>query len=470
MSLILALMDHVENAPDRLAIVDKDGHRLTYRELEDESSARAAAWKDQGIGVGSKVLVAIRPSIPFYVSLLALWRLGAAAVFPEPFAGLAGVRHAAREIDPDAILSEGLVGLLLRLVPETAGIGKRLVPSARSPCRVGHADISPDQPALYSFTGGTTGIPKCIERSHRFMLMQNKALASLLASEDDVDLVWFPVFVFACLAAGSTAVLPDSDPRRPGDVDATALRRQIDDHGVTRLLAPPAVVSSLARSGVGVSTVLTGGGPVFPRTMLEISRMTDGGKGYVVYGSTEAEPISVLDLDEVDADDLSAMCDGHGLLAGRPIDDIQLRLVDDEILVAGAHVVESYTDRARNDGIKVEMDGRIWHRTGDGGRLDERGRLWLRGRTSARVKGLWPFEIEAMVRDWDGVEDAVLGEVDGRSVLGIVGDGDWPVRRLQGKALGIDFVVRLRGIPLDRRHGSRIDYKALSRLLADADL
>ncbi|MDA0679819.1 MAG: AMP-binding protein, partial [Proteobacteria bacterium] len=56
-----------------------------------------------------------------------------------------------------------------------------------------------------------------------------------------------------------------------------------------------------------------------------------------------------------------------------------------EIVVTGKHVLRGYADAARNRATKIEVDGTIWHRTGDAGYFDQAGRLWLVGRCSAAI-------------------------------------------------------------------------------------
>src|SRR5690606_4861739 len=204
-----------------------------------------------------------------YRSLIAIWMAGCEAIFPEPFAGLKGLRHASSLLKPSSTVSRGALGWALPLLA-----GRWMRPLS---CHavgestegiVGMVDIAPpSEIALYSFTSGSTGSPKCIPRSHAFMLAQSGAVSRLLASEvPETDLVWFPVFVLACLANGNTAILPDSALKRPDAADTAALAAQCRRHGVTRVLAPPVVADALSRQpGMPrLGKVFTGGGPVMP--------------------------------------------------------------------------------------------------------------------------------------------------------------------------------------------------------------
>ncbi len=128
-------------------------------------------------------------------------------------------------------------------------------------------------------------------------------------------------------------------------------------------------------------------------------------------------------------------------------------------------------DAARDAEAKVrEADGTVWHRTGDAGRLDETGRLWLLGRTGSVVQGpegpLYPFAVETAARAWPGVRRAALAEAGGVPVLAIEGDArnlpDWSAR---ARDLGIERVEALAKMPLDRRHRSKIDLVALKQRL-----
>lgn len=468
------LAEFLANAPrfeSRTAIVDRDGRRISFAEIGRRSAEIAGAWARTGLRRGQRVLVAMPLGIELYIGLAALWRLGAVAVFPEPALGMKGLRHAALVTSPDAFLTGGWYRLLRYAAPElyrisgtlhVAGEGKGLQPLN---------DCGPDDPALISFTSGSTGAPKAIVRSHGFLAAQHARVAELLATEhgDEVDLVAFPVFVIANLARGITSVLPDWNLRRPHEVDADHLISQIQSRKVTRALVPPSICETLAHieRPSPLRAIFTGGGPVFPDLMERLLAVSPHLDLVSVYGSTEAEPISHLNASEITRGDWNAMKSGAGLLVGAPIPQARLRLENDEIVVTGDHVNKGYLDPAHDRTTKVVLDGEVWHRTGDAGRIDDVGRLWLLGRHGGAVGGLYPFRVEAGVRFWDGVRRAALIEMKGEAVLAIEGDvSELQAWRRKAASIGPIVVRHVDQIPLDQRHRSKVDVSALRRRLS----
>lgn len=470
MNILDAFAARVAEHPDRVAIVDGRGRATTYRALDARAAGLAAAWAARGLRSGDRVLLAMRVDADLYAALAALWRIGAAAVFPEPALGLAGLRHAVAATCPRAFLANGAYRLLPWIVPAVRRIALRLPLDAEGGAYPA-ADLPDDAPALLSFTSGSTGAPKAISRSHGFLRAQNAAVAPLLASDRaEVDLVAFPVFVVANLGRGVTSVLPNWHLSRPLSAGARAIRRHAERASVTRLLLSPAIAELVAdRPPAGVHTLFVGGGPVFPDLLDRLRARTPGLRIVAVYGSTEAEPIAHLDWDEADAADRDAMRGGAGLLAGHVADAARVRIADEEILVAGDHVVRGYFDPARDASTKTrDADGTVWHRTGDAGRFDERGRLWLLGRVEGRAGALRPFPVEAAARTWPGVRRAALASVGGRPTLAVEGDAaQMPVWRVRFAELGGAEVHRVRRLPLDRRHGSKVDLRRLTAMLGD---
>lgn len=477
MSILDTFLDTTERRRDQTAIIDGAGRPISFSDLASWSATLAGQWRAKGIGKGDRVLLAVPLGHALYASLAALWRLGAVAVFPEPAMGLAGLRHAARSTQPKAYLSSGMLSVLGYVVPELWPVARRLSPGiAPRVARDTPAILEPlddDHPALISFTSGSTGVPKAIERTHGFLLSQHRAVATLLASvrTDQCDLIAFPVFVLVNLALGITSALPPWKVTRHDRADMDALAAFARTHRVTRLLAPPAICERMAGTPAAqcFDAIFTGGGPVFPDLLQRLLAENPRLAITAVYGSTEAEPIAHLDSSAITVSDWHAMKSGGGLLAGTPVPEIALRLIDGEIVVTGNHVNKSYMDPSRNAATKLDIDGEIWHRTGDAGRLDEQGRLWLLGRLDGRVGALYPFAIEAAARFWPGVRRAALSSTPSGAILAIEGNADrQPAWARAAAGLGVDRVVLLDRIPLDRRHRSKVDYTALAAAVTKA--
>jgi len=467
-NLIQDFLREAARRPAQTAIVDKSGRSISYGDLEQRSAELAHAFASRGIGTGDRVLVGTFPGIALYAGLAALWRLGAVAVFPEPAMGLAGFRHAARVTQPKALLASRGIWLLSKIFPETRSIALRLSPSAGGQTAAGVcAPLGGDDPALISFTSGSTGQPKAIIRSHGLMRAQHLALAPLIGSDKgaETDVVAFPAFVLTCIGHGSTAVMPTWNLRRHDRMPPQTLVGLAERTGATRLLVPPVVVSRLLDIALpsSVHRVMTGGGPLYPDVARRFLANHPGVGLTNVYGSTEAEPVAHAHLDMLTDADWDEAASGGGLPVGAPVAEVRLRLVEDEIQVAGPHVNRGYLDPDQDRDTKIADGDTIWHRTGDSGRLDETGRLWLLGRHGATAGGLSAFAVETAARLWPGVTGAAFAlDAFGEPVLFLSGNAnhleDWQKR---GAAIGAFDIVPVKDIPMDRRHRSKPDLKSL---------
>ena len=88
-----------------------------------------------------------------------------------------------------------------------------------------------------------------------------------------------------------------------------------------------------------------------------------------------------------------------------------------EVWVSGSHVNPGYVDNPEAEAAhKVHEGDIIWHRTGDVGRLDEDGQLWLVGRVGESVAGLWPLAVEGEAEAQPWVRQAGLIAIDDRPV------------------------------------------------------
>jgi acyl-CoA synthetase (AMP-forming)/AMP-acid ligase II len=511
------LTEQARVRPNALALVDeRAGRTLTFAELAKEVSRAAAWWQSLGLRRGQAVFVFLPMSADLYVALLALFRLGAVVLFLDPSAGREHIEQCCARWPPEALIAIPKAHLLrltsraLRRIPINVSNGF-WVPGARRWLSGRQNDpqttnlAAPDDPALVTFTSGSTGKPKAAVRTQEFLLAQYRSLAASLAlGAGEIDLATLPVFVLANLAAGVTTVISDVDLRRPGSVDAARIFAQIERLGVTRVTASPAFFERLIAYGNETGRMLptlrkiyTGGAPVFPRMLEALRGLAPGAQAVAVFGSTEAEPIAHILASEITPHDLEAMRAGQGLLAGKPVSEISLRILRDrwgaprgelgtetfateimpvgepgEIVVKGEHVLKGYLGGIGDEETKFRVDGEAWHRTGDAGLIDQDGRLWLLGRCAARIEDargrLYPFGVECVAMTFPEVRRVAAIAHSGKRLLVIEGHGDKTLeqrlREITAWAL-MDDIIFMDAIPVDKRHNAKIDYPALRQLL-----
>jgi acyl-CoA synthetase (AMP-forming)/AMP-acid ligase II len=491
---------------------------LSFHGLESASARFAERLHRKGIGPGDEVLILHPMTAELYAFLIAIFRVGAVGMFLDPSAGRGYVERCLRISPPKAFFGSAKAQLLrlwirgLRRVALsicTSPVPGAMQVSLHAPRPELKTTTTPDEtsPALSTFTIGSTGEPKAALRTHGFLLAQHRALhASLQLRVGTFDLTTLPVFVLANLASGVTSVIPDADMRRPGHIDPRPVIRQLQRLPITTMAASPALVARLTaecrtsqKRIERIERVFMGGAPVFPEDLREAHDVFPKAEITAVYGSTETEPMAEVALSSISKDDFDAMEQGRGLLAGEPVASIALRIIRNcwgeaippldeaqfqarclgaekvgEIVVCGEHVLQGYLHGAGDAETKFRIGGKIWHRTGDLGWFDLRGRLWLMGRASALIEDergvVYPFAVECAARQIEGVRRAAILSVGGRRILALEADSDRAVDAARGKLkwAELDEVRLLRSIPMDKRHNAKVDYVALRRMLSKA--
>ena len=521
MNIASVLQQQAESRASQTAIIDgKIGQerRTTYLQINSQSARLAALLKSYGLQQGDTVLIFQPISAELYIILVALFRLGMIAMFVDPSMGLTHLEQCCKRVTPKAFIGGTKAHLLrfasrsLRAIPIKIGIG-RWLPFTRSFSNLTafkpFADIikaNNDTPALITFTSGSTGQPKAAVRTHGFLLAQHKVLADNIDHQPgQVDVSTLPVFVLANLASGITSLLCDVDLRFPGKVDASIVLQQATSFSATRCAASPAFFERLIEFCLANNVTLpfaridTGGAPVFPGLLTQLNEQTLNCEIVAVYGSTEAEPIAHIHWQDISEADLANMKRGRGLLAGKPVQQIDVKVIQDrtnsvikpmsqeqlakfclakneigEIVVAGDHVLPGYLNGIGNEETKFSVDGRPWHRTGDAGYFDNEGRLWLMGRCSAKISDedgvLYPFAVETVVRCDVGVRRSAMVAYAGKRLLIIEMQNQRTANTEKLKETldwaKISKVLTVPNVPVDRRHNAKIDYPELNKLLA----
>lgn len=509
MNIVTVFLEAAKAHPNRMALIDGE-HRLSYRELEDEVK-RTAAWLFQkGIRPGHRVMVFVPMSLALYRTVLALFQLGAAAVFLDEWVSKERMEICCRQAE-----CQGFVGILKARVFAWFSTPVRQIPirlAPRSP-----KGIAPRQEvfqtdgqdtALITFTTGSTGSPKAANRTHAFLKAQYEALIDKIdPSDKDVDLPVLPIVLLCNLGTGGTSVIADFKASKPDTLKPERLLAQIEKHQIDRITASPFVVIELANYLLAhqqilpqIKKVFTGGAPVFPREAKRLLAAFPDARIEVVYGSTEAEPISGVLAQKLALTEQEMF--SSGLNVGKLYHRTQLKIVRihdgpislgeagwadwevplgevGEIVVAGPHVLENYFNSPnatlRN---KIEDKAVKWHRTGDSGRFREDGYLCLLGRCSRMIPHhddyLAPFLFENY---FQGVEGISLGTIlEMNQDRWIVLESSHIELRPQVEAqLKRDLPERMQihwvnNIPRDPRHHSKIDYAHLEQQLQNQSL
>lgn len=419
----------VEAHAEQRALLWREGGKyasMTFRELEARVDGYARALSRQGVARGMRVLVMLRGA-DFVAVTFAVFKLGAVPALIDPGMGLKGVLACIRHLEPEVLIGIPPV-LLIRVLFARSFTSVRhrfvvgwfpgtpaLVPESGSPVPVAPTEL--DETAAILFTSGSTGPAKGVVYRHRVFEAQVEALRAMYDFvPGDIDVPGFPLFALFSTALGQTCLLPELDPSRPATVDPKKVVDAVREFGAHSLQGSPAIwrrVGDYCRAnGIRlpiVKRVLTFGAPISVDllcTWRDI--LSPGAQVHTPYGATESLPVATIGSDEVLGDTASATARGAGTCVGALAPGIEVRIIritddtieqwsDDltvgngeigEITVAGDVVTWSYDRKPEATAqAKIREGDRIWHRMGDLGYFDERGRLWFCGRKAHRIEG-----------------------------------------------------------------------------------
>ena len=189
----------------------------------------------------------------------------------------------------------------------------------------------------------------------------------------------------------------------------------IEKFQVTTMFGSPALINRVGRYGEAqelklpsLKRAISAGAPV-PAVVLErfANMLSGGAEVFTPNGATEALPVCSIGSNEILTETRQATDRGEGVCIGQPVPGIEVEIigisdepieqwVEDlkvpegeigEIVVKGPQVTRSYFNREASTALGKIADpqGGFWHRMGDLGYRDARGRLWFSGRKAHRV-------------------------------------------------------------------------------------
>ena len=488
--------------PGKAAIITKD-ERISFAELEQRVTETSHYFLSKGIRKGDRVLLFVPMSVDLYRIVLALFNIGATAVFLDEWVSKKRLEACCEVAQCQAFIGVFKIRALswfssgLRRIPIKLGTGyKKVSPQTIVPT------VTSDT-ALITFTTGSTGTPKAAKRTHGFLQKQFAALIQIIDPKpDDVDMPVLPIVLLINLGTGCTSVITDFKPGKPDLLDVPGVFRQIAEHGVTRIVSSPFFVRQLANyawktpvSIPSLNKIFTGGAPVFPAEAELFVNAFPNVETEIVYGSTEAEPISSIAANELVKEKNSEQ---RGLKVGFPDQSATVKIIElkngpivcesaadlqklelppgttGEIIVSGEHVLREYFN---NDAAlklnKIMVEGTCWHRTGDSGYIGENDMLYLTGRIASLIfrneEMISPFLYESRLQSIEGIEMGTVLLLNEQLTIVVEIKSEAGKETVQLKIeqsrLQVDVIRFIARIPRDPRHNSKIDYEKLKKLL-----
>ncbi|MBK8643534.1 MAG: AMP-binding protein [Saprospiraceae bacterium] len=243
--------------------------------------------------------------------------------------------------------------------------------------------------------------------------------------------------------------------------------------------------------------IFTGGAPVFPSEAALYNKAFPEAKVEIVYGSTEAEPISSITANELMNESGNFL--KTGLKVGIPYRKSQVKIIKiineailctnekefndiilplgsiGEIIVCGPHVLKEYfnNDVALKQN-KIFFKDTCWHRTGDSGYMDEKNQIFLTGRCSTLIyyknRIIAPFIYEKYFSSLEEIEMGTVLQLNNKllAIIELKAKAKKKAIVEQIRSVDIDFdeIKFISKMPRDPRHFSKIDYeKIIFRLL-----
>ena len=423
--------------PDTPALIVQHGsayETVSFKVLDDESSALARGFASAGIVKGTRTILLVKPGRAFFAATFALLKVGAVPVLIDPGLGVRNLGPCIDQADPAAFigspkahLARVLFGWGKRTLKTLVTAGTRLgwsghtledlrAAGSKGPTCDGIAS-QPSDVAAILFTSGSTGPPKGAVYTHRVFMKQVEVLREIYGIRPgEIDLATFPLFALFGPALGMTALVPDMDFTRPAQVRPEKLVAAVREWKATHMFGSPALLDTLGRygetSGVilpSLRRVICAGAPVRPAVLYRMTKMLSPfTQVFTPYGATEALPVASIGSNEILGETAAHTAQGQGICVGQPVGGIEtaiLKITDEpvaewsevlklplgeigEIAVRGGVVTKEYFNRPEQTilaKISTSESGSVWHRMGDVGYFDAKGRLWMCGRKSHRV-------------------------------------------------------------------------------------
>ncbi len=439
-----------QKRPESLLVVDLD-REISYGEVEQEANRIARALLDQGVSQGERVALLAANSPAYIEGYYGILKAGAIAVPLNAQADQATHAGLMRDCTPAGLIAGPRQVKQARRLHDTPGLRfilslERPIPSgddaacrlisgpealpAFSPRPLGAAMAKGDRAAII-YTSGSTGKPRGAVLSHRNIVANTESIVEYLGlSSSDGVLVVLPFhYVYGKsllnthIAVGGRVILenrfmfPQEALNTMERTEATGLS------GVPSTFAILLNKSNIAeRELPHLRYVTQAGGAMAPELQRRLMAALPGKRIFIMYGATEASArLSYLPPEELPRKVGSI---------GKAIPGVQIEVLRDdgsraddgevgELVARGPNIMEGYWNAPEETAAVLDEHG---YHTGDLGKRDEEGYLYVVGRKREMIKSgahrISPKEIEEALLENSsiheaavvGAEDEMLGE------------------------------------------------------------
>lgn len=420
--------------PDRLAVADATGARLTNRRLLTGVLLAAGELGRRTRGEDN-VGILLPPSVAGVVANLALLARGKTVVNLNFTAGRgqvaeaiarAGIatlvtsrqflaRLAAKGFDLKGLLPEDRLFFMEEL-RETIGHRARLLALIQArflpQCLVRLLHFkrrATTDTAAILFSSGSEGRPKGVMLSHENIVGNAKQVASLLNPRDN-DLMVGSLPLFHAFGLTITTLMPllEGIPLvcQPDPTDAVRIGRLVAAYQATILCGTPTFLGLYARNRklhpllFASLRLVVAGAERLPEAVRQAFRDKFGKEVFEGYGTTETTPVAATNMPDVlNPGDFTVQQGAKPGTVGLPLPGSFVRVVDPAtrldlplgqaglVVIGGTQIMQGYLDDpGRTAAVLFERDGLRWYATGDKGRLDEDGFLTILDRYSRFAK------------------------------------------------------------------------------------
>jgi amino acid adenylation domain-containing protein len=429
--------DQVRQQPDAVAVAF-DGRSLTYGELDRRANQLAYHLHGLGVGLETRVALALERSLDMVVAIVAVHKAGAAYLPLDLSAPRDRLAYMLRDAEVSVLLTQQHVRSVL---PECAAsvvcLDSDWPMIARASAGAPISAVTPDNLAYIIYTSGSTGQPKGVLVPHRGLTNvtcahirdldvqpQTRALPFVSLHFDAAQVEYW-----RALAAGATLCMTDGETLLPGAALANFLREQ----AINLVSLPTSVLTALPGECdfPDLRHLIVGGEAL---SMEGASRWYKGRRFFNGYGPTETTICSTI-AENWDINRPPPL--------GKPIANTHVYVLDEnlqpkpigvpgELYIGGVGVARGYLHQPDSTAARFLADpfstrpGARLYKTGDRVRWRPDGDLEFLGRFDEQVKirgfRIELGEIEAILGGHPAVQDcAVIAREDGPGGKRLVG-------------------------------------------------